>query len=162
MFGGCQENDKVLKIYCAFISKSFHIHFNSSQMFFLISLLHSLVKVTNEGLIACKCFRLGNGEVFSFHTLSIYETWNKRNIVCNICHTTTRYNCCFVSIMYWIRMTFKSISLSIFLWTRSNLNFQIKERLSFHFFIVSDVFLKEDICYNITYSFQIWKEYVIL
>ena len=50
MFRGYRENEKLLKI-----SKCLHNYFNPSQNV-SISLLNSLVIVSNEGSIACKYF----------------------------------------------------------------------------------------------------------
>ena len=48
------------KSFCLFFSKSLHIHSNHSQNVSPIVLLNGLVMVTNEGSIACKCFKKGN------------------------------------------------------------------------------------------------------
>ena len=48
------------KSYCSFFPKNLHIHFNPSQNVSAILLLNGLVMVTNEGSIACKCFKRGN------------------------------------------------------------------------------------------------------
>ena len=45
------------KYFYPFFSKSLHIHFNPSQNVSPILLLNGLVMVTNEGSIACKCFK---------------------------------------------------------------------------------------------------------
>ena len=45
------------KYFYAFFSKSLHIHFNPSQNVSPVLLLNGLVMVTNEGSIACKCFK---------------------------------------------------------------------------------------------------------
>ena len=57
MFKGYRENDKFLKNLLHFHLENLHIHFNPSQNVSLVSLLDSLVIVTNEGLIACKYFK---------------------------------------------------------------------------------------------------------
>ena len=69
MIRGYRENEKLLKI-----SKCLHNYFNPSQNV-SISLLNSLVIVSNEGSIACKYFEWGNGGVFTqiSHTVSICE-----------------------------------------------------------------------------------------
>ena len=48
------------KSFCPFFSKSLHIHFNPSQNVSPILVLNGVVMVTNEGSIACKCFKKGN------------------------------------------------------------------------------------------------------
>ena len=50
---------------CPFFSKSLHIHFNPSQNVSPFLLLNGLVMVTNEGSIACKCFKEGNVRGYS-------------------------------------------------------------------------------------------------
>ena len=45
------------KSFSPFFSKSLHIHFKPSQNVSPILLLNGLVMVTNEGSIACKCFK---------------------------------------------------------------------------------------------------------
>ena len=60
----CLENFEKMtyfcKSFCLFFWKSWHIHFNPSQNVSPILLLNGLVMVTNEGSIACKCFKTGN------------------------------------------------------------------------------------------------------
>ena len=53
------------KTFCPFFSKSLNIYFNPSQNFSPILLLNGLMMVTNEGLIACKCFKKGNVRGYS-------------------------------------------------------------------------------------------------
>ena len=48
---------------------------------------------------------------------------------------TQRYDCCFVSLTCFIYMIFKWVSLSIFLWTQSNLNWVKKRKLYFTDFL---------------------------
>ena len=50
------------KSFCPFFFflKTLHIHFNPSQNVSPILLLNGLVMTTNEGSIACKCFKKGN------------------------------------------------------------------------------------------------------
>ena len=43
--------------FCIFTSKLLRIHFNFSQKNSLVLLLNGLAMPTNEGLIACKCFK---------------------------------------------------------------------------------------------------------
>ena len=50
-----RENDRFLKIL-----KNLHIDFNLSQNASPILMLNNLVMVSNEGPIACKCFKIGN------------------------------------------------------------------------------------------------------
>ena len=57
IFRTYRENDKFFKILSYIHLEILHIHFNSSQNVSFISLLDSLVKVTNEWSIACKYFR---------------------------------------------------------------------------------------------------------
>ena len=58
MFEGFWENDRFLKTFYPFISKSLHIHFNPSQNVSLFLLLNGLVMVKNdEGSNACKFFK---------------------------------------------------------------------------------------------------------
>ena len=45
------------KSFCPFFSNSLQIHFNPSQNVSPILFLNGSVMVTNEGLIACKCFK---------------------------------------------------------------------------------------------------------
>ena len=63
-----------------------------------------------------------------------------------------RYDCSFVSLMQLIYVTFKWVSLSIFPWTRLNLNLEIKRRLNFNDFQWQAIFE----------IFQIWTTYPIL
>ena len=60
VFRGLREMTRFLKVFCPFISKSLHIHFNPSQNVSSILLLNGLVMVTNEGSIACECFKQGS------------------------------------------------------------------------------------------------------
>ena len=48
------------KSFRPFFSKSLHINFNPSQNVSPILLLNGLLMLTNEGSIACKCFKKGN------------------------------------------------------------------------------------------------------
>ena len=50
------------KTFCPFFSKSLPIHFKPSQNVSPISFLNGLMMVPNEGSIACKCFKKGNGK----------------------------------------------------------------------------------------------------
>ena len=43
------------KFFCPFFWKSVHIHFNPFQNVY--SIFNGLVMVTNEGSIACECFK---------------------------------------------------------------------------------------------------------
>ena len=47
------------KSFCSFFSKNVPIHFNPSHNISPISLLNGLMMVTNEGSIACNCFKKG-------------------------------------------------------------------------------------------------------
>ena len=57
MFRGYRENGKFSKILSRIYLEELYIHFNPSQNVSLISLLDSLMIVTNEGSIACKSFK---------------------------------------------------------------------------------------------------------
>ena len=46
------------KFFCPFFWKSVHIHFNPFQNVY--SIFNGLVMVTNEGSIACECFKQGS------------------------------------------------------------------------------------------------------
>ena len=48
------------KSFCPCFSKSLYIYFNHSQNVSPVLRINSLVMATNEGLIACKCFKKGN------------------------------------------------------------------------------------------------------
>ena len=48
------------KSFCPFFSKNVPIHFNAAQNISPTSLLNGLMMVTNEGSIACNCFKKGN------------------------------------------------------------------------------------------------------
>ena len=47
-------------MFCSPISKGLNIYFNPSQNVSPILLLNDLVMATNEGWIACTCFKEGN------------------------------------------------------------------------------------------------------
>ena len=53
---------------------------------------------------------------------------------------TPRCDYCFVSLMKLTYMTFKWVSLSIFPWTGSNLNLEIKKSLNFNDFLWQTIF----------------------
>ena len=53
------------KSFCPFFLNSLQIHFNPSQNVSPILFFNGLVMVTNEGLIACKCFKKGSVRVFA-------------------------------------------------------------------------------------------------
>ena len=54
------ENENFLYIFLSIFLENFHNHFNPSQNVSSILLLNGFVMVTNEGSIACKCFKKGN------------------------------------------------------------------------------------------------------
>ena len=55
-----QGMTRFYKPFFPFFSKRVHIHFNPSQNVSTILFLNGLVMVTNEGSIACNCFKTGN------------------------------------------------------------------------------------------------------
>ena len=82
------------------------------------------------------------------------ETWNRRNTILSaiFVNKILCYNCCFTSLTYFVHMTYKWVSLSIFLWIQSDLNLELKEGLNFNEFLWLTIFE----------IFQIWMLSAIL
>ena len=95
MFRGYWENDKCLKILLRIYLKSLHIHLNPSQNVSLISLFYSLVIVTYEGSIVCKCFKYGNGGGIRSNLAYFVHIWNISNIACH--KESLKFNLFFIS-----------------------------------------------------------------
>ena len=65
MFRDFEKMTEFYKSFCQFFSTYLHIHFNRSLNVYFILLLNGLVLVTNEMLLACKCFKKENIREYS-------------------------------------------------------------------------------------------------